>query len=75
VYYHGGCFVSGGFATHDNQLRQLAWFSGCRVIAYTMVGSKPLLFGGETTRKVMPSSAMSSTCTRVSVGKRDCFAG
>ncbi|WP_368750059.1 alpha/beta hydrolase [Klebsiella aerogenes] len=33
VYYHGGCFVSGGFATHDNQLRQLAWFSGCRVIA------------------------------------------
>ena len=33
VYYHGGCFVSGDFATHDNQLRQLAWFSGCRVIA------------------------------------------
>ncbi len=33
IYYHGGCFVSGGFATHDNQLRQLAWFSGCRVIA------------------------------------------
>ena len=33
VYSHGGCFVSGGFATHDNQLRQLAWFSGCRVIA------------------------------------------
>ena len=33
VYYHGGCFVSGGFATHDNQLRQLAFFSGCRVIA------------------------------------------
>ncbi|WEF28023.1 alpha/beta hydrolase [Klebsiella aerogenes] len=33
LYYHGGCFVSGGFATHDNQLRQLAWFSGCRVIA------------------------------------------
>lgn len=25
IYYHGGCFVSGGFATHDNQLRQLAW--------------------------------------------------
>ena len=20
IYYHGGCFVSGGFATHDNQL-------------------------------------------------------
>ena len=33
IYYHGGCFVSGGFATHDNQLRQLAWYSGCRVIA------------------------------------------
>ncbi|WMY74656.1 alpha/beta hydrolase [Buttiauxella selenatireducens] len=33
IYYHGGCFVSGGFATHDNQLRQLAFFSGCRVIA------------------------------------------
>ena len=30
IYYHGGCFVSGGFATHDNQLRQLAMFSGCR---------------------------------------------
>ena len=33
IYYHGGCFVSGGFVTHDNQLRQLAWYSGCRVIA------------------------------------------
>lgn len=33
IYFHGGCFVSGGFATHDNQLRQLAFFSGCRVIA------------------------------------------
>lgn len=33
VYYHGGCFVSGGFATHDNQLRQLAYFGDCRVIA------------------------------------------
>lgn len=33
IYYHGGCFVSGGFATHDNQLRQLARYSGCRVIA------------------------------------------
>ncbi|WP_336221137.1 alpha/beta hydrolase [Citrobacter amalonaticus] len=33
IYYHGGCFVSGGFATHDNQLRQLAYASGCRVIA------------------------------------------
>jgi len=33
VYFHGGCFVSGGFTTHDNQLRQLAFLSGCRVIA------------------------------------------
>lgn len=33
VYYHGGCFVSGGFVTHDNQFRQLAFLSGCRVIA------------------------------------------
>lgn len=33
IYYHGGCFVSGGFATHDNQLRQLAFYSSCRVIA------------------------------------------
>ncbi|MFP1920320.1 alpha/beta hydrolase [Lonsdalea quercina] len=33
VYYHGGCFVSGGFATHDNTLRQLAYHSQCRVIA------------------------------------------
>lgn len=33
IYYHGGCFVSGGFATHDNQLRQLAFHSGCRIIA------------------------------------------
>ncbi|WP_312310578.1 alpha/beta hydrolase [Atlantibacter sp.] len=33
IYYHGGCFVSGGFETHDNQLRQLAFYSGCRIIA------------------------------------------
>ncbi|EAN9048453.1 TPA: alpha/beta hydrolase [Salmonella enterica subsp. enterica serovar Anfo] len=33
IYYHGGCFVSGGFATHDNQLMQLAFYSRCRVIA------------------------------------------
>lgn len=32
-YYHGGCFVSGGFETHDNQLRQLAFYGNCRVIA------------------------------------------
>lgn len=33
IYYHGGCFISGEFATHDRQLRQLAFYSGCRVIA------------------------------------------
>lgn len=33
IYYYGGCFVSGGFATHDNQLRQLAYYGQCRVIA------------------------------------------
>lgn len=33
VYFHGGCFVSGGFSTHDNQLRQLARYGQCRVIA------------------------------------------
>ncbi|WP_314417355.1 alpha/beta hydrolase [Pseudescherichia vulneris] len=33
VYYHGGCFVSGGFSTHENQLRQMAFLSGCRVVA------------------------------------------
>lgn len=33
IYFHGGCFVSGGFATHDKQLRQLAKESQCRVIA------------------------------------------
>ena len=33
IYLHGGCFISGGFATHDHQLRQLAYHSGCRVIA------------------------------------------
>ena len=33
IYYHGGCFISGEFATHDKQLRQLAFHSGCRVIA------------------------------------------
>ena len=33
IYFHGGCFISGGFATHDKQWRQLAYDSGCRVIA------------------------------------------
>ncbi|MEH0887863.1 alpha/beta hydrolase [Enterobacter sp. UNJFSC 003] len=32
LYYHGGCFVSGGFETHDNPLRQLAFYGHCRVI-------------------------------------------
>ena len=31
IYYHGGCFISGGFDTHDNQLRQLACYGNCRV--------------------------------------------
>ncbi|WP_039055274.1 alpha/beta hydrolase [Enterobacter sp. Bisph1] len=33
IYFHGGCFISGSFETHDNQLRQLAFYSGCQVIA------------------------------------------
>ncbi|MCM7774494.1 alpha/beta hydrolase [Enterobacter asburiae] len=33
IYYHGGCFISGGFDTHDNQLRQLACYGNCRMIA------------------------------------------
>lgn len=33
VYYHGGCFISGGFETHDGQLRQLAYYSRCRIVA------------------------------------------
>lgn len=33
IYYHGGCFVSGGFLTHEKQLRQIAFLSGCRVVA------------------------------------------
>ncbi|CAM3672152.1 Carboxylesterase NlhH [Vibrio aerogenes CECT 7868] len=32
VYFHGGCFVSGGFETHTPQLRQLAQLSECMVI-------------------------------------------
>lgn len=32
IYYHGGCFISGGFETHDNELRQLAYYGNCRVI-------------------------------------------
>ncbi|NMM53326.1 alpha/beta hydrolase [Paenibacillus aquistagni] len=33
VYYHGGCFVSGDFDTHDRQLRQLANLGNALVIA------------------------------------------
>ncbi|MEG5552045.1 alpha/beta hydrolase [Enterobacter wuhouensis] len=33
IYYHGGCFISGGFDTHDCQLRQLACYGNCRVVA------------------------------------------
>ncbi|SHE58754.1 alpha/beta hydrolase [Vibrio gazogenes] len=32
VYFHGGCFISGGFATHDVQLRQIALLSGSIVV-------------------------------------------
>lgn len=33
VYFHGGCFVSGGFDTHEQQLRQIAHLSGAIVVA------------------------------------------
>ncbi len=33
IYFHGGCFVSGDFETHDQQLRKLANLSGAMVIA------------------------------------------
>jgi acetyl esterase len=33
VYFHGGCFVSGDFDTHDRQLRTLANLSGALVVA------------------------------------------
>ncbi|WJG22950.1 alpha/beta hydrolase [Vibrio furnissii] len=33
LYYHGGCFVSGGFATHNQQLATLAMLSGSVVVA------------------------------------------
>ncbi|NRD75187.1 alpha/beta hydrolase [Shewanella sp. VB17] len=32
IYFHGGCFISGGFATHEQQLRQLAKLSNTIVI-------------------------------------------
>ncbi|WP_338589986.1 alpha/beta hydrolase [Shewanella khirikhana] len=32
VYFHGGCFISGGFATHEAQLRQIAQQSNTIVI-------------------------------------------
>jgi len=33
VYFHGGCFVSGGFATHEQQMRQIAHLSKALVVA------------------------------------------
>ncbi|SFI40232.1 MULTISPECIES: alpha/beta hydrolase [unclassified Bacillus (in: firmicutes)] len=33
IYYHGGCFVSGDFETHDRQMRRLANLSKSLVIA------------------------------------------
>ena len=33
IYYHGGCFVSGGVETHNQQLRKLANDAGALVIA------------------------------------------
>ncbi|NMH66898.1 alpha/beta hydrolase [Shewanella salipaludis] len=33
VYFHGGCFVSGGFETHEQQLRRLANLSGALIVA------------------------------------------
>ncbi|KLV03600.1 lipase [Photobacterium aquae] len=32
VYFHGGCFISGGFETHDAQLRSLAHQSNTLVV-------------------------------------------
>ncbi|HCG8031651.1 alpha/beta hydrolase [Vibrio parahaemolyticus] len=32
VYFHGGCFINGGFETHDAQLRQIALLSNSIVI-------------------------------------------
>ncbi|MGM1033719.1 MAG: alpha/beta hydrolase [Bacillota bacterium] len=33
IFYHGGCFVSGDFETHDRQLRQLANLGSILVVA------------------------------------------
>lgn len=33
IFYHGGCFVSGDFETHDRQLRHLANLSNALVVA------------------------------------------
>lgn len=32
IYFHGGCFISGGFETHEAQLRQLAHLSDTIVV-------------------------------------------
>ena len=66
IYFHGGCFISGGFATHEHQLRQLAYHSGCRVIAVQYRLERfvlPLprwaeLMARETTWKTMPPMTM-----------------
>ena len=33
IYFHGGCFVSGSFQTHDQQLREIAYQSHALVVA------------------------------------------
>ncbi|WP_028863574.1 alpha/beta hydrolase [Psychromonas aquimarina] len=33
IYFHGGCFISGGFETHEQQLRKLANLSGAIIVA------------------------------------------
>ena len=33
IYFHGGCFISGDFDTHDQQLRRLANQSGAIIVA------------------------------------------
>ena len=32
IYFHGGCYISGGFYTHQQQLRQLAIHSNTLII-------------------------------------------
>ncbi|BCN24490.1 alpha/beta hydrolase [Vibrio alfacsensis] len=35
IYFHGGCFISGGIETHETQLRQIALLSNTIVICIT----------------------------------------